>query len=170
MNVLIKATPRLLALFAVLLISLIPEYSYADWITRAIFSERAAIDSINRFMVIRHDVQEKVYGQQILPLGDINGDNISDIVLAEWEPNAFIPDNADLYYGSLDADTTADGFFNDIPVILKKIGDVNNDGYIDFGRYHYPDSGFGIYFGGPDFDDAFDFFIPHVLSFASLAW
>lgn len=88
-------------------------------------------------------------------LGDVNADGYSDILY--WGANQEPPE---LYFGGDPMDTTVDLIFHDFAYAGGGFGDINDDGYNDFGLYlKMPDSTFAhgyIYFGGPDVDDVPD--------------
>ncbi len=149
-------------IFAVLLIFTTGSAVKADWI-KGIFSSRAKIDSLNRFLVIQDPDQHKYFGAQVLSLGDINGDKSTDLLICRYEGSSLDTNWAFLYYGGPNATGTPakrfSGFFPNMGVI----GDVNGDGYVDLGRTHLPALGsfnFDVYFGGPNFGDVPDFVIP----------
>lgn len=142
---------------------------HADWITAAEFSEKADIDSLERFLVIPDIDPGLVFGRQIVSLGDITGDSISDILIQRWPGLALEDNRAFLFYGGNPPDTIYDDEFLNFLPSFDNVGDVDSDGYDDICmRHFYSYSPFHIdiefYFGGPDMDDSADFVIPNLLS------
>lgn len=62
---------RLLVLYAICFLVFFGSYSRAEWITGAVFSEQAGIDSLNQFMVIPDTDSNCVFGYKIIHLGYI---------------------------------------------------------------------------------------------------
>ncbi len=60
----------------------------ADWIKCdidcAYFSPGSGIDSIERFLVLTDPDTCKLFGEGIVPLGDINSDGIDDILIVRY--------------------------------------------------------------------------------------
>jgi hypothetical protein len=164
---------RLFYIFLVALLFFCSGNASADWI-KAEFSEKANIDSLERFLVIPDTDSNLYFGQQIVSLGDINHDNISDILIQRWAGLATADNRAFLFYGGAPPDSIYDREFLDFLPYFENIGDINGDGYDDIGMMHfYSFSPFHIdiefYFGGPSIDDSADFVIPNMLSYVTRA-
>lgn len=105
------------------------------------------------------------YGWSVASAGDVNGDGLDDVLVGapNWD-NFSNPGESDnglvlLYLGSLSGLPTSYSWFyfgapnDNVGISVSGLGDVNNDGYADFGvGAHQPFSGFGkalVFFGGP---------------------
>ncbi|SYZ72366.1 exported hypothetical protein [Candidatus Zixiibacteriota bacterium] len=136
----------------------------ADWITQGQFSAKAGIDSIERFIVI-HDIDtNKLFGYNVLTPGDLNGDQISDVFIMRWAGMTIIPNPFFLFNGGRPPDSIPDKVYYAFKPGMRQIGDVNDDGYPDFGLTIYETLDFGLYFGGPLLHDTADFVIPKMWS------
>lgn len=140
----------------------------ADWLTGS-FTPRAGIDSLERFMILRDADTGHLFGAQILNLGDITGDGASDILVCRNEGNYLFEMLSFLFHGGQAADTVYEQIFTNLNPTIEPIGDINNDGFVDFGKRHiFMDTvlkrTFQVFFGGPDFDDNPDFVINGVSS------
>ena len=135
----------------------------ADWITEGYFSEATGIDSLERFLVIRDIEDSTLFGWNILSVGDITSDGISDILVCRaglvWSDN-----NAYLFFGGNPADGIYDREFTKFRSNMESIGDVSGDGYADFGMRPVPYANFELHYGGPGLDDSTDFVIPNIQS------
>lgn len=161
----------------ILIIASFSQIGYADWIrcdiNCAYFSPESGIDSIERFLVLTDPDTCKLFGEGIVPLGDITGDGIDDIMIVRYN-NWLEPGNtAFIYFGGKPPDTIPDKIFEDRYPGFTNIGDVNGDGYDDLGYIHAdtvaPTSSFQLYFGGPNIDDMPDFIIPNTSSRTPMA-
>ncbi|MEW6015492.1 MAG: FG-GAP repeat protein, partial [Candidatus Zixiibacteriota bacterium] len=135
----------------------------AEWIF-PITNPGVKVDSIYRYLVVRDTTMQKVFGAQILSLGDISGDGCTDVLICRNEGNNLIPNNAYLFYGGTTLDSVFDAEFLNFKSNMNKIGDVTGDGFMDFGMY-LPEPSYQFFWGGHTFDDNFDFRIPSILSF-----
>ncbi len=150
------------SMFQTILISLfiliIPLISSADWVTQGVYSEKAGIDSLERLLVI-HDYRDSTFlGDGIIPLGDINGDNYSDILICRGRRGySWADDSCFLYYGGNPPDEIPDRIFGNFTKLTYNIGDINGDGYDDLARSDGLVQEIYIYYGGPDMDDIPDF-------------
>ncbi|GEM_PF-965524 len=166
----IGRAPIRLALSLLILTSIItPSVSHADWITAGQFSEKAGIDSINRFIVIPDLDTNKLFGWRILPLGDINADGADDILIHKWLGDIFIDNPTYLFLGGHPPDINYDTIFNNFKYSLGMIGDVNDDGFSDIGVTPFPSLSFALHFGGPNPSDTPDFVIPNMWSWMTTA-
>ena len=141
----------------------------ADWI-EGYFSEKAGIDSIERFLVIT-DVRDSTYlGRGLEPAGDVNQDGLSDVIACRQRYQGAPPGNQScfLFYGGEPPDSGFQRELSGMGRWIKNIGDVNADGFDDFGLSTFPITRFEVHFGGPLMDDVVDFVIP-VWSRVSLA-
>jgi len=93
-----------------------------------------------------------------LATGDINGDHYADLVVSAFR-------NRDtslikFYWGGPDFDTAADYVLRSTKLrlgeIMEPLGDFNGDGYEDLLICGSTNEPYGIYFGGPEFDDTID--------------
>jgi hypothetical protein len=135
---------------AVTLIS--SSYSHADWITKARFSKRAGIDSLNRFLVLRDPDSIHIFGQLITPLGDVNNDNCSDVLISARTDTVLIY-NSYLFHGGRPPDTAPQKIFRRFLYGTAVIGDINGDTYQDLGTHQFPSKDFEIHYGGPLLSD-----------------
>ncbi|MDD4051355.1 MAG: FG-GAP-like repeat-containing protein [candidate division Zixibacteria bacterium] len=108
--------------------------THADWI-KGIFSEEAGIDSLERFLVVRDIDSCRVLGEPIVPLGDINGDSCSDVLLVRSEGRCFEPNPSFLFYGGRPPDSIYNGQYGNFWIMTANIGDINGDGYDDIGNF-----------------------------------
>ncbi len=159
---------RLIAHLLVLMLGLSAPAA-ADWITEAYFSEKAGIDSIERFLVIPDVDTNRIFGDPILNLGDINDDGCSDIIIARNEGGLLQTHMAFLYFGGKPPDTIFDREFSNFLPVMNTIGDVNNDSYFDIAFTRPPEMTFELFYGGPDVDDITDFIIPGHFSWITTA-
>jgi len=166
MNTRITITGLILSIIGVLLV---PSNSREDWITEAIFSEKAGIDSIERFLVIPDIDSNAVFGDPILPMGDIDDDASSDVLLLRNTGSCLNIHNAFLFLGGIPPDSIYDGEFLKFKHISGIIGDINGDGYDDIAVYQCEGNIIELHFGGPDLDDSADFVIPNMFSFLTRA-
>lgn len=107
----------------------------ADWLTGS-FTPRAGIDSLERFMILRDADTGHLFGAQILNLGDITGDGASDILVCRNEGNYLFEMLSFLFHGGQAADTVYEQIFTNLNPTIEPIGDINNDGFVDFGKRH----------------------------------
>ncbi len=139
--------------------------SFADWI-KGKFSEKAGIDSIERFLVIRDIDSCRILGDPIIPLGDINKDGCSDIIIARKAAGCLDTNSSFLCYGGRPPDGIFDQVFSRFRIIAATIGDINGDGFDDLGNFQcIPDWRTEILLGGENFNDSADYVIPNTLSF-----
>jgi len=140
-------------------------YSHADWITRARFSKRAGIDSIERFLVMRDPDSVHIFGDPIIPLGDINNDSCSDIFITGWTDDNLKFDTY-IFYGGHPPDSLLGKVFSRFRTGMGRLGDINGDRYVDIGFYQYPGDSFEIHCGGPLLSDTPSSSVPHMYSWA----
>ncbi len=142
-------------ILAFLLIFTLGSAVKADWI-KGIFSSRAKVDSLNRFLIIQDTLQHKFFGSQILPLGtSVAG--MPQILICRSEGTTLDTNWAYSYQGGPSPSGLPLRQFANLFSVIGSIGDVNGDGYDDYGMMRLPSSDYGIYFGGPSFDDIPDF-------------
>jgi len=144
----------------------------ADWISPIYPTDRAGIDSVERLIVLSGSIPMGWFGKEIVPLGDINGDGCTDILLSTWIQNSLPPWPAHVFYGGRNPDSIADLILPNFEARPGAIGDVNGDGYTDIGMYWWISStqtNYNLYFGGPVLDDEPDLVIPNMFSFAGQA-
>jgi hypothetical protein len=151
-------------LISILLAFSLSSQVLADWITEAVFSEKADIDSIERFLVIPDSDTNTIFGRPIINLGDINSDGGTDIIIMREEGSHLNIHHGFLFYGGILLDSLADEEYTRFKPLVGNIGDFNRDGYVDIGSFHYPDNQFDLFLGGPLLDDSPDFFIPKMFS------
>ncbi len=138
-------------------------HAHADWI-KGIFSEEAGIDSLERFLVIRDIDSCRVLGEPIIPLGDVNGDGCSDVILVRKAGSCLDTNSSFLCYGGRAADDIFDRVFNRFRVIAANIGDINGDGFDDVADFQCIPDRTEIMLGGDDIDDSADYVIPGTFS------
>lgn len=156
----------MVALISLLIASFfLPMSVNADWF-QVYTSDRAKTDSIQRVQVLKDWVKQRPFAWRILPLGDINDDNATEILVTTNLNNPFIDNPSFLYYGGKQVDTvfTPDQEFGNFLVRLGAIGDINEDGFSDILQYDIGPFRMDVYFGGPEFDDNADFTIPNHFS------
>lgn len=135
----------------------------ADWI-KGEFSDKAGIDSIERFLVIRDIDSCRIIGDPILPLGDINHDGCSDILLVH-KGGCLDTSSTFLYYGGRPPDGIFDQTYHGLNFTSANIGDINNDGFDDLANFRCDSIRLvEIFLGSEAFDDSPDYFIPNVYS------
>jgi len=139
--------------FILLLINI----SSADWITDGYYSDASGIDSLERFLVIRDTIDSTYLGYNIVPLGDINGDNLSDVLIVRADFLSGQDHNSFLFLGGNPPDTNFVNEFTNFSTQVKSIGDINSDNYNDLADYNGI-----IYYGGPLIDDLQDHYISNV--------
>ncbi len=145
---------KLIALVGILVLS--AATSKADWITEGYYSDAAGIDSLERFLIIRDIIDSTYLGYDIVPLGDINGDNLSDVLIIRAD---FLPGqdhNGFLYYGGNAPDSCCAAEFTNFTINLQNIGDINSDGYDDMAQCDGIWRKYYIFYGGPNIDDSAD--------------
>lgn len=135
--------------------------SQADWID-CYTSPEAGIDSINRFLVISDIKDSTFFGRGIAPAGDVNQDGLQDVLICRaWMGYPTYTDsNCYMFYGG---EPTSSGFqrlLTGLGQFVENIGDVNGDGYQDFGLTTLPSPRFELHFGGPSMDNVADFILP----------
>lgn len=141
--------------------------SRADWI-KPLVSPRAGTDSIQRVLVIRDTDSLESFGKQMLDLGDIEGGPGHELLITRWQ-GGYDSNRCFIFDGGQFADGVVDRSYLYFGYKLDQIGDVNVDGYVDFGQYHLPlksPEDFDIFLGGPQFDNIADLLIPNHNSFA----
>ncbi len=146
--------------------------SHADWV-KGIFSSRAHIDSLNRFLVVSDTQTVRPLGWSIVPLGDINSDQTTDVLLTRNLSDPFVDNPAYLVYGGAPPDDKLDDLFMQFMPDIWAIGDVNGDGFTDLSA-RLVDSltakvDQAIYFGGLELDDTPDFIFPQRFSWYTKA-
>lgn len=146
-------------LVQIALVVCLAAFARADWITNIYSNDRAQVDSINRFLVIRDTEPLYFFGENILPLGDISGDGYVDILA--WRRVGTIADvnPAFVFHGGPLADDSFELRLDSLYGSVNMIGDINADGYDDLG-YYKGWTGFRIIYGGPSLSDSTDFLIP----------
>lgn len=109
------------------------------------------IPSTDADLIIQGTINDGLLGYSISDLGDISGDNISDIIVGVpvyFEPTGFV----NIYYGGQSMDNIADKVFtgpgtgtlgngSDFGIDVAGLGDVNGNGSRDFiiTDWRYPD-------------------------------
>lgn len=151
-------------IFWVLAILTFAPQAHADWI-KGVFSEEAGIDSLERFLVVRDIDSCHILGTPIVPLGDINGDECSEVLLVRKAAGCRDTNSTFLYYGGRPPDGVSDGVYNGFNIITANIGDINDDGFDDIGNFQcVPNWRTEILLGGPEFGDSADYVIPGTYS------
>jgi len=136
----------------------------ADWI-KGEFSEEAGIDSIERFLVIRDIDSCRILGDPIIPLGDLNADGCSEVILVRKAGSCLDTNSSFLCYGGRPPDDIFDRVFNRYRIIAANIGDINSDGFDDLANFECdPNRRTGILLGGAVLDDSTDYVIPKTYS------
>lgn len=94
--------------------------------------------------IIRSDTTHTLFGTQILPLGDQNNDNISDIMI--WGGRS----SFNLYYGGSPFDTLSALSIDSINTRMSNVGDINDDGFDDIAALGRTPSNWklNVYYGG----------------------
>ena len=149
-------------IFLVILFLCVNGITNAEWIY-PITNPGIQVDSVQRFLVVRDTTKEKLFGKKILSMGDITGDGASDVLICRNEGNLLYDHPSFLFYGGESPSTEFVQEFSKIKWPIDDIGDINNDGYTDFGMYS-ADVNYYFFFGGVDFDDSVDFIIPNLWS------
>ena len=146
--------------------------AHADWI-HGFFSPQAGIDSIERIVHVIDTKDSTYLGITIVPAGDINSDGLQDIILCRQKfQSTGRDDSAFIYLGGNPPSGVPYRGFGHLRFSMANIGDVNGDGYPDFGvqQFTIPDTLFvQIFYGGPTMDDSADFTIPNVFSLITKA-
>lgn len=140
-------------------------HARADWITNIYSNDRAEVDSINRFLVIRDTEPLYFFGEKILPLGDVSGDGYVDILAWRRVGTIYDVNPSFVFYGGPLADDSFDLRLDSLYGSVNMIGDINADGYDDLG-YCKGWSGFRAIYGGPNLSDSTDFLIPSIKPWA----
>jgi len=133
--------------------------AHGDWI-KGIFSEEAGIDSLERFLGIRDIDSCRIIGDPIVPLGDINIDGCTDVLLGCLAGSWLNPNSSFLLLGGRPPDNIFDAEFHQFKPIVTIIGDLNGDGYDDLGDFRFAPTRFVVCWGGALFDDSADFAVP----------
>ncbi|MGD8782055.1 MAG: integrin alpha, partial [Ignavibacteria bacterium] len=105
--------------------------------------------------------EDDYFGWSVSGAGDVNGDNIDDVIVGAYRYNTY-RGRAYIYYGgsSMDSDAdvtmTGEGTSNYLGMSVSGAGDVNNDGYADVivgatGCSTYKGCAY-IYYGGSSMD------------------
>jgi hypothetical protein len=132
----------------------------ADWI-HADFSDEAGIDSIERFLVITDIKDSTFFGHAIEPMGDINDDGYDDCLICRDEfGQSYTDRNCYIFLGGEPPDSGFNRVLGSMGAEIGGIGDVNGDGFIDFGLALPFPLRTDIHFGGPDMDSIADFSFP----------
>ncbi len=136
--------------------------AWGDWI-KPYTSPQAQVDSIQRFLVIRDWRDSTFFGRTILPIGDVNGDNISDVIIGR---RSFYVDWADdsayIFLGGVNPSQVpvhSIGEFDEIPFVIK---DINHDGFRDITTTPIPATELFISYGGPNMNNTPDVVFPGV--------
>ena len=137
----------------------------ADWITHAVISERAGIDSLERFLVLTDTVALHFYGEPTIPLGDISGDGIGDILIVRNSGNGIVPAYSYVVFGDHEPTGESQAELIGPRAGSNTVGDLNGDGFIDIGGFvgTVGAEAFRVYFGGPSLDDSADFVLNGIL-------
>jgi hypothetical protein len=113
------------------------------------------------------------FGRSVSGAGDINGDGFSDVIVGAPQRTGSQFGKAYVYFGGVDADTTADLVIVAPAVSLLgtavgAAGDINGDGFDDFAvRVSDGDGGVGktnVYFGGASPDTTADLTLDDLLA------
>jgi hypothetical protein len=120
----------------------------ADWV-KGHFSPEAKIDSINRFLVISDSRDSTFLGYGVVRAGDINKDGIADVIICRSKNSQpYADDSAFLYLGGTAPAGVPIRSFAHLKYTLGNIGDVNADGYDDFGLCDLPFTNYHFILGG----------------------
>jgi hypothetical protein len=133
---------------AVVLCATLPGVVRADWI-KGYFSPAAKIDSINRFLVISDTRDSTFFGYGIVRAGDINKDGIQDVIICRTkngQPDG--DDSAFLFLGGRLPGQIPTQAYSNLGFWMGNVGDVNRDGYDDFGLVNLPFTNYKLFYGG----------------------
>jgi hypothetical protein len=98
--------------------------------------------------IIRSDTANTLFGYEIVPLGDQNGDGYDDIMIWDYRFTEY------LYHGGSIVDTVPFLRIDSVNARMNHIGDINGDGYDDIvieGRSPF-NWKLNLYYGGPAMD------------------
>ena len=114
---------------------------------------------------LKGGVDDKWFGYNVSTVGDVNGDNFSDVIVSACDINSNIR-NCYIFFGASDMDSIADlqlvgeAANDEFGVNTSTAGDVNNDGYDDIiisdRRYNSYTGRCYLYFGGASMDSIAD--------------
>lgn len=98
--------------------------------------------------VIRSDTSQTLFGYNIVPLGDQNGDGFADLLIWDFRSSLY------LYHGGKPPDSNPYLRIDSVGQPVSNVGDLNGDSYDDFvveGRSPYGWK-LNLYWGGPSAD------------------
>ncbi len=139
----------------------------ADWI-KPLVSTRAKVDSIERVLVIRDVDTGQSFGKRMIDLGNIDGRLGNELLVTRWQ-GGHDTNRCFIYSGGLNATGTPIRSYPYIGSDFNYLGDLNGDGFVDFGQWHLPlqpQINFDIFFGGPQFDNIPEVIIPNHFTFS----
>lgn len=105
--------------FALLIISLVFIVALSP------VKESAAAEIPEIIGVITSDTDHTLFGLQIVPMGDQNGDGFDDIIIWDFRPSAY------LYMGGGTLDTLPHLQFDSVQNRVSNVGDIDGDGIAD---------------------------------------
>ena len=126
----------------------------ADWL-KGYFAPSAKTDSINRFLVYT-DYKDSTYLGMwggLIPAGKIGG--VSAMLACRVKLNnlSVFDDSSFLFLGGNPPSGTSVRAFANLRFWMGNLGDVNHDGYDDFGTIDIPNPNFKLFLGGPGMVD-----------------
>jgi len=123
-------------------------------------------------LILTGERMYSMFGRSVAGAGDVNGDGFADILIGASGYGEYIPvqGKAYLYFGGAHLDSipefevTGQGYYYGLGCVVAGLGDVNGDGYDDFGisapNDDYDARGRAyIYFGADSFDSTCDIYL-----------